>query len=121
LSWLVSLVFGQDNFPPLQPLTIFSPLENDEYRSILAAVWVTEGENRCIVGYLPEVYKDHAKLLEGRLAQVVTIFTLSKDSNKIAFSNKNEGVCHAILIDKQLSGDERLDELVTLVDSDVED
>ena len=67
------------------------------------------------------MYKDHSMILEGRLAIVVTIYALSKDPNKISFSSAEDGVCHAILKDELLPGDAKLDDLVTLVDSDVED
>jgi len=87
----------------------------------LAAIWVTEGENRCIVGHLPEVYNEYKKNLEGRLAQVITNYSSSRDANKIAFSNARDGVCHAILVDKAVPGDEVLDSIVTLVDSDVDE
>ncbi|KAG7373118.1 hypothetical protein IV203_033842 [Nitzschia inconspicua] len=63
----------------------------------------SEGANRCVIGHVPEKLSEYFHRLEGRIAQVYTIYHLSKDSNRMAFSNKNDGVCHAILVDKGIA------------------
>jgi hypothetical protein len=97
--------------------SFFLVAENNNIKMIMAALWVTEGANRCVIGHVPEKFSEHFHLLEGRIAQVYTIFHLSKDANKMAFSNKNDGVCHAILVDKVMPGDELLDPIVETIDS----
>lgn len=67
---------------------------------------------------MPEDFKHFYKQLEGRIAQVDTIYANSNDANKLAFSRQKEGVCHAILVDKPQQGDSRMDELVYIIDSD---
>lgn len=90
----------------------------NEYKTILAAYWVTEGADRCIVGRVPDTFSNFFTQLEGRVAQVDTIYAFSRNAKKLAYSTRNEGVCHAILIDKPLPGDELMDKLVYVVDSD---
>ncbi|KAG7342829.1 hypothetical protein IV203_020773 [Nitzschia inconspicua] len=68
--------------------------ENNNYKTIMAAVWVTEEANRCVIGHVPEKLSEYFHRLEGRIAQVSTIYHHSKDSNKMAFSNKNDGGNH---------------------------
>ncbi|KAG7363770.1 hypothetical protein IV203_031547 [Nitzschia inconspicua] len=91
--------------------------ENNDCKTIMAAVWVTEGANRCVIGHVPENLSEYFHRLEGRIAQVYTIYHLSKDSNRMAFSKKNDGVCHAILVDKAIACDELLDDLVESIAS----
>ncbi|KAG7374829.1 hypothetical protein IV203_013924 [Nitzschia inconspicua] len=74
--------------------------ENYDCKTIMAAVWVTEGANRYVIGHVPENLSEYFHRLEGRIAQVYTIYHHSKDSNRMAFSKKNDGVCHAILVEK---------------------
>ncbi|KAG7343947.1 hypothetical protein IV203_021955 [Nitzschia inconspicua] len=54
----------------------------------------SEGANRCVIGHVPEKLSEYFHRLEGRIAQVYTIYHLSKDSNRMAFSNKNDGGNH---------------------------
>lgn len=91
--------------------------DNNQYKTILGAFWVTEGASRCCIGHVPENLKQHFGSLDGRLAQVYTIYHLSKDANKFAFSIKRDGVCHGILVDKAVANDVLLDGLVEVVDS----
>ena len=61
--------------------------------------------------------KEQASNLEGRIAQVVDIFSRSQAPSKIAYSNKHGGVCHAILVDKAAPMDKLLNSLLPEVDS----
>ena len=47
--------------------------------SAIAAFWVSDGVDRCRVGYLPKYHVTHWKSLEGALAQITEIYT--EDSN----------------------------------------
>jgi hypothetical protein len=107
-----------NNFFPNSSLTIVVVEFLNEYRSILAAYWITEGSMRCIVGHVPEAFQHLFAHLEGRVAQVCTIYAGSKDKNKMAYSNSKDGVCIALLVDSPMVGDELLNPLVVMVDSD---
>ena len=106
---------------PISSLTIVVIEFFNEYRSILAAFWVTEGAMRCIVGHVPEEFTHLFAHLEGRIAQVTTIFAGSNDKKKNAYSKSKDGVCIAQLVDNPMAGDELLNPLVVMVDSDQED
>ena len=96
----------------------FRLTENNEYKTVLAAFWITKGVCRCIVGHVPESFAAHFNRLEDRVGQIVTIYSFSSSPSKIAFSNTNFGVCHAILVDKPMPGDSVIDTLVETIDSD---
>ena len=67
----------------------------------IAAIWVTDGIDRCRVGYLPRHMVAHEKLYDGALAQVTKVM-----SGDAAFFNsverrlfhKNRGCCMAAII-----------------------
>ena len=113
-------IFCVHFFSPNFSLTIVVLDFLNKYRSILAAYWVTEGAMRCIVGHVPEEFKNLFGHLEGRIAQVTTIYAGSKDKNKIAYSNSKDGICIVSLVDNPVAGDELLNPLVVMVDSDEE-
>ena len=48
--------------------------------SVIAAFWVSDGVDRCRVGYLPKFHVTHWKSLEGALAQITEIYTEDSDS-----------------------------------------
>ena len=48
--------------------------------SAIAASWVSDGVDRCRVGYLPKFHVTHWKSLEGALAQITDIYTEDSDS-----------------------------------------
>ena len=65
----------------------------------LAAYWVTDGIDRCRVGFLPRHSIYHALDFDGRLVQVVDMFDNAESPAKRRCSHKNRGVCQAALID----------------------
>ena len=75
---------------------------------------------RCIVGHVPEEFQHLFGHLEGRVAQVTTIYANSEDRNKNAYSTSKDGVCIASLVDNPVAGDELLNPIVFFVDSDEE-
>ena len=86
--------------------------------TILAAIWVTDGMDRCIVGYVDPralVVRMH---LEGRLGQVTDIFSLSSSATKNRYSMAHKGVCLASLIDNYLPGDDLINSCLDAVESD---
>ena len=89
------------------------------YTSVCGVYWVTEGCNRCMIGRVSEEFKTFFPRLEGRIAQVVTIFPNVGKRRKAVFSKKKKGVCHVMLIDKLIEGDMAMLDLLDLVsDSD---
>jgi hypothetical protein len=54
--------------------TPFNSSDDNTYRTIQGAFWVTEGADRCIVGRLAPELKEQQGNLEGRIAQVIEIF-----------------------------------------------
>ena len=88
-----------------------------EPQEIVAAVWLTDGEERCIVGRLPSKYDHLSEELEGRCAQVVDLFAFSPSRSKRLHSYQNQGSGYARLIDK---GSERSHSMIDSLLSDVE-
>jgi hypothetical protein len=65
----------------------------------IAAVWVTDGIDRCRVGYLPRHCVRHATRYDGKLAQVVDMYKDSDSPTKKRHNRGNCGSCRAIIID----------------------
>ena len=86
--------------------------------SILAAVWITDGMERCIVGFVDPRALAVGQRLEGRLGQVTELFSLSPSSTKKRYSTAHKGVCLAALIDSYLPGDELINSYLDPVESD---
>ena len=72
--------------------------------------------DRCLVGFLPDKYLIHKKILNGRLAQVEEIYVGSKSQSKKRYSDAHEGVCYAILVDAPRNGDKGVNELLFIVE-----
>jgi len=66
----------------------------------LAVHWVTDGEDRCRVGFLRRHLVKHKKKYNGRLAQVVEIFSDKSESpsDRQKF-HRSKGCCRAALVD----------------------
>ena len=67
--------------------------------SALAVYWVSDGIDRCRVGFLQKHLVKHWKNYDGRLAQVTELFKGSDNSSKRKLNHKNKGSCTAVLID----------------------
>ena len=74
-----------------------------------------------MVGYLDPDLKELEQHLDGRLAQVTELFSVSTSPSKNRFSEANNGVALATLIDKAVAGDQVVNDYLTLVNSDLED
>ena len=73
--------------------------------SALACFWVTDGIDRCRVGFLPRHYFKHWQDFEGRLAQVVELYKDSDSKEKRKKHYRNSGCCQAVLIDTEFGDD----------------
>ena len=111
----VSGIFSHNNqqqFSKKKLNSDFEFLERGRFKEYIAAVWVTDGADRCILGYLPDKYMGFADVLEGRLAQVVDIFFLSGCTIKKHYSDAHSGVCLAAIIDRSVPGELGMNVLV---------
>ena len=70
---------------------------------LLAAFWVSDGVDRCRVGYLPKFHVTHWRSLEGALAQITEIYTEdSKSPTKQQKHYRNSGCAIGALISPPL-------------------
>jgi len=67
--------------------------------TVIAAHWVTDGVDRCRVGFLGREFIKEAEKYNGKLVQVVQFLYESDDPDDVAFSDGNSGVTKGILID----------------------
>lgn len=67
--------------------------------SAIAAYWVTDGVDRCRVGFLPRHCLKHAEQFEGKLAQIIDIYKDSDSPTKRKKHYHNKGCVHAAIID----------------------
>jgi hypothetical protein len=65
----------------------------------ITAHWVTDGVDRCQVGFLGREFAQEAEKYDGKLVQVVEFLYNSDDPEEVAFLDGNAGVCRGIMID----------------------
>lgn len=65
----------------------------------IAAYWVTDGVDRCRVGFMPRHYIKHSQSFDGGLVQVVELLRNSENSTQRRRSHKNCGMCICTVID----------------------
>jgi hypothetical protein len=81
-------------------------LDDGKEESALAAYWVGDGIDRCLVGFLPRHLLKHANDYDGRLAQVIDMYAGSDSPSKRRKNARNYGCCLAVLIDTVRYGKE---------------
>jgi hypothetical protein len=64
----------------------------------IAAVWVTDGINRCRVGFLKRHMVRHAARFDGALVQVTRVLSGSCDSAERCMNHHNRGCCLGTII-----------------------
>jgi len=65
----------------------------------IAAVWVTDGIDRCRVGFLQRHMVPHAARFDGALAQVTRVLSADDgDTAERRLFHKNRGCCYATII-----------------------
>ena len=67
--------------------------------SALAVYWISNGIDRCRVGFLPRHLLKDWQVYNGRIAQVVNIYEGSESPAKKRKNVRNSGCCEAVLID----------------------
>jgi hypothetical protein len=69
--------------------------------TVIAVVWVTDGVDRCRIGFLPRHMVKHAARYDGALAQVICVLSddaATCDSVEQRMFHKNKGFCFAAII-----------------------
>ena len=67
----------------------------------IAAIWVTDGIDRCRVGFVPRHMVRHAARYDGALAQVTRVFSSDPEicnTTERRMFHKNKGYCRAVII-----------------------
>ena len=69
------------------------------YVQAMAVYWVSEGIDRCRVGFLPRYVLSHAAEYDGKLLQVTELYKHHTASTLRKKNERNHGVCLCALID----------------------
>jgi len=87
----------------------------------VAAVWVTDGMERCRVGFLQRHMVKHAARYDGALAQVTKVLSANNDdmAERHLFY-KNKGCCYATVITSLMPGTEGKVEVKDKKEDDVD-
>lgn len=88
LALLLCLVF--------RILTFYTDAGEEE--AAVAAYWVTDGIDRCRVGFLPRCCVPKAAEYNGHLAQVVNMCSKSNDSSERRRSYRNRGLVQVAML-----------------------
>ena len=72
----------------------------------LAVYWVTDGIDRCRVGFLPRHLLKHQAAYNGKLAQIVEFVAESNSPADRAKSHQCYGLCRAVLVEAEMEEDE---------------
>ena len=67
----------------------------------MVVYWVTDGIDRCRVGFLPRHTVKHKKMYDGKLAQIVDLLGDSESPADRKFSHHNHGVARAVIINAE--------------------
>jgi hypothetical protein len=94
--------------------------EHGKEESALAVYWISDGIDRCHVGFLPRHLLKQWQQYDGRIAQVVDLYKGSESPTKRRKNARNYGCCEAVLID-YCEEDSRRPRIATGNDNDDED
>jgi hypothetical protein len=72
--------------------------DNGKMEVAVGVYWVTDGIDRCLVGYLPRHLIKFRDEYDGRVAQVVEFLKLSESSSQRSRSHRNRGMCTAAFL-----------------------
>ena len=71
---------------------------DDIEESAIGVYWVTDGVDRCLVGFLPRKCVQDKEKYEGKVAQVVEFLKNSESPSSRRKSHQNRGVCNAVFL-----------------------
>ena len=80
-------------------MQITGEMGNEE--SALAVYWISDGIDRCCVGFLPRHLVKQWQQYDGRIAQVLELYQGSDSPTKKRKNVRNCGCCEAVLIDNR--------------------
>jgi hypothetical protein len=72
---------------------------NGKEETALAVFWVTDGVDRCKVGFLSRHLVKHKDHYDGKTAQIVEFLETSACPSARAKSHRNKGVARAVLLE----------------------
>ena len=78
---------------------------NGKEQEAVAVYTVSDGLDRCRVGFLPKHYLKNASHYDGRVAQVTDILSMSDHASERKKSHRNKGMVKVDLIDKSNAED----------------
>ena len=90
-------VLHEDSVVRLRHVQIIGATRKEE--SALATYWISDGIDRCRVGFLLRHLLKQCQEYDGRIAQVVDIYEGSDSPAKKRKNVRNSGCCEAVLID----------------------
>ena len=85
-------------------IVFFVQIRTRKKQQSLLRHWVTDGVDRCRVGFLPRHCVRKAEYFDGRLVQVVTMCANSENPRHRQFARWNRGACYAADIATILTG-----------------
>jgi hypothetical protein len=88
----------------------FYSLDHNVEETAIAAYWITDGIDRCRVGFLPRHCVRHANQFDGHIVQVVALLAHSENASERKHSRNNSGVCCACIIDSKMTSIANLNE-----------
>jgi len=102
-----SCVMHLDMVVRLRRVQIADDSDGDNEETAIAAYWVTDGVDRCRVGFLGRHTVKHWQQYDGRLAQVTDVYTKESDSpTQRKKFHRNRGCNKAVIIDTTRGGEE---------------
>lgn len=72
--------------------------DDGKEETAIGAYWVTDGIDRCLVGFLPRHCIPHKEDFDGQLVQVVDLLWKSDNATERRRSHHNKGCCKAAII-----------------------
>ena len=78
-------------------------IDKNNKETAVAAYWVTDGIDRCRVGFLPRHCVYQVATLDGQLVLVVALLANSDSPAQRRHSRNNRGACYATIIDTKVT------------------
>jgi hypothetical protein len=92
-------VLQEDSVVRIRHVQVTGEMGNEE--SALAVYWISDGIDRCRVGFLPRHLVKQWQQYDGRIPQVVELYQGSDSPTKKRKNVRNCGCCVAVLIDNR--------------------
>ena len=100
--------------------TVMVNVDGNEEKAI-SAVWLTDGVERCRVGFLPRHLVKHKDRYEGKLCQVTSFLEMSDNSSDRRRSHRYRGIATAIVVGSPPSNEKKKRKRLSDNDEEKED